>query len=197
MFEPRTGLLSRVSLNRSTDDRFRFGGFLLLSPPNGWWVTSGGRPLRHSRKSRGCHLVQPLDGRLLQTQTRIIRVMTRALDTAIARITTLPPDEQDRIAQWLLDELNDEDRWTEQFANSRDSLSRLADEAVVSVKPAKQRNSIPASCEIASNAPFPGCLPRIAAREHWTLSSTTSSRSSKCRILSLLIPDEFPTIRRR
>ena len=55
--------------------------------------------------------------------------MTRALDTAIARITTLPPDEQDRIAQWLLDELNDEDRWTEQFANSRDSLSRLADEA--------------------------------------------------------------------
>ena len=55
--------------------------------------------------------------------------MTRALDTAIARIATLPPDEQDRIAQWLLDELNDEDRWTEQFANSRDSLSRLADEA--------------------------------------------------------------------
>ena len=55
--------------------------------------------------------------------------MTRALDTAIARIATLPPEEQDRIAQWLLDELKDEDRWTEQFENSRDSLSGLADEA--------------------------------------------------------------------
>ena len=55
--------------------------------------------------------------------------MTRALDTAIAKIAELPPEEQDRIAQWLLDELKDEDRWTEQFADSQDSLSRLADEA--------------------------------------------------------------------
>ena len=55
--------------------------------------------------------------------------MTRALDTVIARITTLPAEEQDRIAQWLLDELNDEDRWTERFENSQDFLSGLADEA--------------------------------------------------------------------
>ncbi len=55
--------------------------------------------------------------------------MTQALDTAIAKIAALPPEEQDRIAQWLLDELKDEDRWTEQFADSQDSLSRLADEA--------------------------------------------------------------------
>ena len=55
--------------------------------------------------------------------------MTRSLNTVIAKIAALPPDEQDRIAQWLLDELNDEDRWTEQFENSQDSLDRLADEA--------------------------------------------------------------------
>ena len=55
--------------------------------------------------------------------------MTRSLDTVIAKVVALPPEEQDRIAQWLLDELKDEDRWTEQFADSRDSLSRLADEA--------------------------------------------------------------------
>ena len=55
--------------------------------------------------------------------------MTRALDTAIAKIAELPPEEQDRIAQWLLDELKDEDRWTEQFADSQKSLSKLADEA--------------------------------------------------------------------
>ena len=72
--------------------------------------------------------------------------MTRALDTAIARITTLPPEEQDRIAQWLLEELKDDDGWTERFENSQDSLSGLAEEMhVVSVKPAKQRNSIPTS----------------------------------------------------
>ena len=60
---------------------------------------------------------------------RIIHVMTRALDTAIARIATLPPEEQDRIAQWLLEELKDDDGWTERFENSQDSLSGLAEEA--------------------------------------------------------------------
>jgi len=33
--------------------------------------------------------------------------MTRALDAVIARLSTLPVDEQDRIAQWLLDELRE------------------------------------------------------------------------------------------
>jgi len=55
--------------------------------------------------------------------------MTRALDTAIAKLTTLPAEEQDRIAQWLLDELGDEEYWTRQFAASQDALGRLADEA--------------------------------------------------------------------
>ncbi len=51
--------------------------------------------------------------------------MTRALDAAIAKLSALPADEQDRIAQWLLDELRDEERWTRQFAGSQDALSRL------------------------------------------------------------------------
>ena len=55
--------------------------------------------------------------------------MTRSLDTAIARIAALPPDKQDRIAPLLLEELNDDDCWAEQFANSQDSLIKLADEA--------------------------------------------------------------------
>ena len=55
--------------------------------------------------------------------------MTRALDTAIAKLATLPADEQDRIAQWLLEELRDEEQWARQFAASRDVLSRLAAEA--------------------------------------------------------------------
>ena|SRR5947208_3325046 len=59
----------------------------------------------------------------------IIRPMTRALDTAIAKLTTLPADEQDRIAQWLLEELWDEQHWARQFAASQSALSKLAAEA--------------------------------------------------------------------
>jgi hypothetical protein len=55
--------------------------------------------------------------------------MTRTLETAIAKLTTLPAEEQDRVAQWLLDELLDEDLWTRQFAGSQDALSQLAAEA--------------------------------------------------------------------
>jgi hypothetical protein len=55
--------------------------------------------------------------------------MTRALDAAIAKLATLPADEQDRIAQWLLEELRDDEHWTRQFSTSQDDLSRLAAEA--------------------------------------------------------------------
>ena len=58
-----------------------------------------------------------------------LRPMTRALDTAIAKLTTLPADEQDRIAQWLLEELRDEEHWARQFAASQNALSKLAAEA--------------------------------------------------------------------
>jgi hypothetical protein len=55
--------------------------------------------------------------------------MTRALDAALAKLATLPADEQDRIAQWLLDGLRDEEHWARQFSASQDALSRLAAEA--------------------------------------------------------------------
>jgi hypothetical protein len=59
----------------------------------------------------------------------ILRFMTRALDTAIAKLTTLPADEQDRIAQWLLEELRDEEQWARQFTASQGQLRKLAAEA--------------------------------------------------------------------
>ncbi len=55
--------------------------------------------------------------------------VTHALDAAIAKLSTLPADEQDRIAQWLLDELRDDEHWTRQFASSQDGLGRLVAEA--------------------------------------------------------------------
>jgi len=55
--------------------------------------------------------------------------MTRTLEVAIAKLETLPTEEQDRLAQWLLDELLDEEHWMSQFAGSQDALSKLAAEA--------------------------------------------------------------------
>jgi hypothetical protein len=55
--------------------------------------------------------------------------MTKALNAAIAKLAALPADEQDRIAQWLLDELRDEEHWERQFLASQDALSKLAAEA--------------------------------------------------------------------
>ena len=56
--------------------------------------------------------------------------MARTLTAAIAKLEALAPDEQDRVATWLLDELKDEERWAQQFAASQDGLADLAAEAV-------------------------------------------------------------------
>jgi hypothetical protein len=55
--------------------------------------------------------------------------MTRTLDAAIAKLATLPAEEQDRVGQWLLDELQDEERWGQQFRDSQDGLTKLSGEA--------------------------------------------------------------------
>jgi hypothetical protein len=59
----------------------------------------------------------------------MLAAMTRALAAAIAKLAALPSDEQDRIAQWLLDELRDEEEWTHRFASSQDGLRKLAAQA--------------------------------------------------------------------
>ena len=53
--------------------------------------------------------------------SRILQCMTRALDAAIAKLAGLPAEEQDRITQWLLDELGDDELWARQFAASQDA----------------------------------------------------------------------------
>jgi hypothetical protein len=54
--------------------------------------------------------------------------MTELLDRAVAKLAALKPEEQDRIAQWLLQELPDEELWDRRFSESRDALSGLANE---------------------------------------------------------------------
>jgi hypothetical protein len=55
--------------------------------------------------------------------------MTRALNEAIAKLATLPTEEQDRIAAWLLNELRDDEQWTRQLGASTEALTKLAAEA--------------------------------------------------------------------
>lgn len=56
--------------------------------------------------------------------------MTRALETVIAKLSSLAPADQERIAKWLMAELADEEGWGQRFAQSADELSDMADEAL-------------------------------------------------------------------
>jgi len=56
--------------------------------------------------------------------------MTKLLEKAFAQAVKLPRKEQDKLAKWLLAELESERRWDEAFARSADQLARLADEAL-------------------------------------------------------------------
>lgn len=56
--------------------------------------------------------------------------MTNLLKKAIKKTSVLPDEEQDKIAQIILDEIEDEKKWNLQFKNSKDELSLLADMAI-------------------------------------------------------------------
>ena len=52
--------------------------------------------------------------------------MTDLLEKALRKAARLPAAEQDRIAQVILDEIEDEARWQAAFARSQDQLAALA-----------------------------------------------------------------------
>jgi hypothetical protein len=52
--------------------------------------------------------------------------MTSLLEKALRKAARLPAGEQDRIAQVILDEIEDEARWQATFARSQDQLAALA-----------------------------------------------------------------------
>ncbi len=56
--------------------------------------------------------------------------MTQLLEKAYARLAQLPEPEQDTIAALILEEIEDEEKWSRQFAASPDLLSRLAQKAL-------------------------------------------------------------------
>ena len=56
--------------------------------------------------------------------------MTTLLAKAFDEATRLPDIEQNTLAKWLLDELEDDRKWSKVFAESEDVLDSLADEAI-------------------------------------------------------------------
>jgi hypothetical protein len=65
--------------------------------------------------------------------------MTKLLQQAFEKASTLPPEDQDSFAALMLHELESEQRWQELFARSQDMLARMADEALAEHKAGKTR----------------------------------------------------------
>ena len=56
--------------------------------------------------------------------------MPKLFDRAIAAARKLSPEERETLGAIILDEIADEHRWARKFAESREVLERLADEAL-------------------------------------------------------------------
>jgi hypothetical protein len=56
--------------------------------------------------------------------------VTQLLKKAFDQGSQLPPEEQDELAKWLLEEMESEKRWDEVFRASADQLRAMAKEAL-------------------------------------------------------------------
>ncbi len=56
--------------------------------------------------------------------------MSTLLEKALEKVVALPLDEQDAIASQILASLADEDTWKSRFAEKRDVIRRMAQEAI-------------------------------------------------------------------
>jgi hypothetical protein len=56
--------------------------------------------------------------------------MSALLDKAMERLSALPPDEQDEMASRILAELEDTEAWRRQFSDKRDTIRRMARQAL-------------------------------------------------------------------
>ena len=65
--------------------------------------------------------------------------MTRLLEKAFKEAAKLPEEDQDALAEMLLNDLASEERWTEAFAKSQDKLALLAKEALTEFEQGKTK----------------------------------------------------------
>ena len=71
--------------------------------------------------------------------------MTKLLKKAFDEASKLPKKERDALARMLLEELASERRWEELFADSRDLLGQLADEALAEHRAGRTKELDPAA----------------------------------------------------
>ncbi len=65
--------------------------------------------------------------------------MTKLLEKALEKISSLPQEEQDAIASQILAELEDEAAWAKRFAAQTAKLRRLVDEALAEQRQGETR----------------------------------------------------------
>jgi hypothetical protein len=56
--------------------------------------------------------------------------MTKLLEKAFEEAAKLPAGDQDSLAEWLLAEIESEERWSRQLTDSADQLAELARRAL-------------------------------------------------------------------
>jgi hypothetical protein len=66
-------------------------------------------------------------------------MVTKRFEKVINKVGKLPAEEQDAIADWILEELADEQRWQKSFAETQDLLEKMADNAMREHKQGKTR----------------------------------------------------------
>lgn len=66
-------------------------------------------------------------------------MVTKQFEKVINKVGKLPAEEQDAIAEWILEELADDQRWQKSFMESRDLLESMADKALQEHKKGKTR----------------------------------------------------------
>lgn len=69
--------------------------------------------------------------------------MTQLLEKAFSEAAKLPAEEQDALANWLLEEIESERQWRTAFDNSLDILEQLADEALKEHRAGKTKERDP------------------------------------------------------
>jgi aspartate/glutamate racemase len=67
--------------------------------------------------------------------------MTRLLEKAIEEVNKLSTEQQNAIAQLILDELEDEEQWEKAFAASQDQLAKLADKVRQDIRTGRVKSS--------------------------------------------------------
>jgi len=66
--------------------------------------------------------------------------MTQLLEQAVDQVKKLPNSEQDAIAALILEEIADERRWDEKFAQTQPQLARLAEQVRGDIRAGRVRD---------------------------------------------------------